>query len=86
LAPRCTVDPTQTLKRWLAKQRRPADLAALQVLLDRFRAYYNDVCFAEGGVSLSPAPLSSPLPSVRAPGRASPGSRIGLLSRRISSA
>jgi transposase InsO family protein len=33
----------QTLKRWLAKQRRPDDLAALQVLLDRFRAYYNDV-------------------------------------------
>ncbi|MGD0810255.1 MAG: integrase core domain-containing protein [Acidimicrobiales bacterium] len=33
----------QTLKRWLAKQRRPDGLAALQFLLDRFRAYYNDV-------------------------------------------
>jgi transposase InsO family protein len=33
----------QTLKRWLAKQDRPDDLAALQALLDRFRAYYNDV-------------------------------------------
>ena len=33
----------QTLKRWLAKQGEPADLAALQALLDRFRAYYNQV-------------------------------------------
>ena len=33
----------QTLKRWLAKQDRPADLADLQALLDRFRAYYNQV-------------------------------------------
>jgi transposase InsO family protein len=33
----------QTLKRWLAKQDRPDDLAALQAFLDRFRAYYNDV-------------------------------------------
>jgi transposase InsO family protein len=33
----------QTLKRWLTKQETPADLAALQALLDRFRAYYNQV-------------------------------------------
>jgi transposase InsO family protein len=33
----------QTLKRWLAKQRRPGTLAALQGLLDRFQTYYNTV-------------------------------------------
>lgn len=33
----------QTLKRWLAKQKRPADLAQLQALLDRFREYYNNL-------------------------------------------
>ncbi len=33
----------QTLKRWLAKQPKPADVAGLQALLDRFRAYYNHV-------------------------------------------
>jgi transposase InsO family protein len=33
----------QTLKRWLTKQETPADLATLQALLDRFRAYYNQV-------------------------------------------
>jgi len=31
----------QTLKRWLAKQRRAATVAALQAQLDRFRTYYN---------------------------------------------
>lgn len=33
----------QTLKRWLAKQRRAEDVAGLQAQLDRFRAYYNEV-------------------------------------------
>jgi transposase InsO family protein len=33
----------QTLKRWLARQRRPATVAGLQAQLDRFRAYYNTV-------------------------------------------
>ena len=33
----------QTLKRWLAKQRRAATSAGLQAQLDRFRAYYNTV-------------------------------------------
>lgn len=33
----------QTLKKHLAKQRRPGDLAELQAQLDRFRAYYNEV-------------------------------------------
>ncbi len=33
----------QTLKKHLAKQRRPGDLAELQAQLDRFRAYYNQV-------------------------------------------
>jgi transposase InsO family protein len=33
----------QTLKRWLAKQPRPATLADLQTLLDRFAAYYNTI-------------------------------------------
>ncbi len=33
----------QTLKRWLAKQRRAATIAALQAQLDRFRTYYNTV-------------------------------------------
>jgi hypothetical protein len=33
----------QTLKRWLAKQRRGTTIAALQAQLDRFRAYYNTV-------------------------------------------
>jgi transposase InsO family protein len=33
----------QTLKRWLAKQPRPATRAELQAQLDRFRAYYNNV-------------------------------------------
>jgi transposase InsO family protein len=32
----------QTLKRFLAKQPRPADIAELQALLDRSRAYYNN--------------------------------------------
>ncbi len=33
----------QTLKRWLAKQPRPATLAELQAQLDHFGAYYNKV-------------------------------------------
>ena len=33
----------QTLKKHLAKQRRPGDLVELQAQLDRFRAYYNEV-------------------------------------------
>ncbi len=33
----------QTLKKYLARQRRPATLEALQAQLDRFGAYYNDV-------------------------------------------
>jgi len=33
----------QTLKRWLAKQRRPATVAGLQARLDRFRTYYNTI-------------------------------------------
>ena len=33
----------QTLKRWLAKQRRAATVAALQAQLDRFRTYYNTI-------------------------------------------
>ena len=32
----------QTLKKYLGRQRRPQTLAALQVQLDRFAAYYND--------------------------------------------
>jgi transposase InsO family protein len=33
----------QTLKKWLAKQRRAATVAGLQAQLDRFRTYYNTV-------------------------------------------
>ncbi|HTW06394.1 MAG TPA: IS481 family transposase [Acidimicrobiales bacterium] len=33
----------QTLKRWLAKQPRPASVEQLQSLLDQFRAYYNNL-------------------------------------------
>ena len=33
----------QTLKRWLAKQRRARTVAALQTQLDRFRTYYNTI-------------------------------------------
>ena len=33
----------QTLKKWLAKQRRAATVAGLQAQLDRFRCYYNTV-------------------------------------------
>jgi transposase InsO family protein len=33
----------QTLKRWLARKRRPATLAGLQAQLDRFGAYYNTI-------------------------------------------
>lgn len=33
----------QTLKKWLAKQRRAATVAGLQAQLDRFRRYYNEV-------------------------------------------
>ena len=33
----------QTLKKWLAKQRRPTTIAGLQTQLDRFRAHYNTV-------------------------------------------
>ena len=33
----------QTLKKWLAKQRRAATVAGLQAQLDRFRRYYNTV-------------------------------------------
>jgi transposase InsO family protein len=33
----------QTLKKWLAKQRRAATVAGLQAQLDRFRNYYNQV-------------------------------------------
>jgi transposase InsO family protein len=33
----------QTLKRWLARQRRAATVAGLQVQLDQFRRYYNQV-------------------------------------------
>jgi transposase InsO family protein len=33
----------QTLKRWLAKQRRAATVARLQAQLDRFRTYYNTI-------------------------------------------
>ncbi len=33
----------QTLKRWLARQRRVATTAALQAQLDSFRAYYNSI-------------------------------------------
>jgi transposase InsO family protein len=33
----------QTLKKWLARQRRPTSIEALQGLLDRFRAYYNTI-------------------------------------------
>ncbi len=33
----------QTLKRWLAKQRRATTIARLQAELDRFRAYYNTI-------------------------------------------
>ena len=33
----------QTLKRWLAKREEAATIAELQAMLDRFRAYYNEV-------------------------------------------
>jgi transposase InsO family protein len=33
----------QTLKKWLAKQRRAATVAGLQAQLDRFRTYYNTI-------------------------------------------
>jgi len=33
----------QTLKKWLAKQRRARTVAGLQAQLDRFAAYYNDI-------------------------------------------
>lgn len=33
----------QTLKKWLARQRRAATLAGLQAQLDRFRTYYNTI-------------------------------------------
>ncbi len=33
----------QTLKKWLAKQRRAATIAALQAQLDRFQIYYNTI-------------------------------------------
>jgi transposase InsO family protein len=33
----------QTLKRWLARQRRATTIAGLQAQLDRFRAYYNTI-------------------------------------------
>jgi transposase InsO family protein len=33
----------QTLKKWLAKQRRAATITGLQAQLDRFRAYYNTI-------------------------------------------
>ena len=33
----------QTLKKWLAKQRRARTIAQLQTQLDHFRRYYNEV-------------------------------------------
>ena len=33
----------QTLKKWLAKQKRPATLAGLQAQLERFQTYYNTI-------------------------------------------
>lgn len=41
LAPRCVADPTQTLKKWLAKQPLARSRAELQRQLDAFRTYYN---------------------------------------------
>jgi len=59
----------QTLKRWLAKQRRAATVAGLQAQLDRFKTYYNTIrphraldrrtpvqAFAAEGVSRRPGP------------------------------
>jgi hypothetical protein len=41
LAPRRSADPTQTLKKWLTRQKPATTIRGLQVQLDRFAAYYN---------------------------------------------
>jgi hypothetical protein len=59
----------KTLKEWLSDEGSPRDLAHLQELLDRFRAYYNEHRPHQGIADLTPAERYRPTPTLAPPER-----------------